>query len=92
MALRYRDVLLMARCLMSLDCLSEISAYTSSGKKLLYDRGGYVNQIKQPKAYSFERFSESMNDPKAFLGHEYKLYRAGLMHLLFRYDRSSGTG
>eukprot|EP01035_Chromulina_nebulosa_P022544 gene22544-29193_t len=46
-----------------------------------YERGGYVKQIKQSTTVSFNKMSESIYNPGVFQGDEYKLYRAGLLHL-----------
>lgn len=51
---------------------------------LTYERGGYSNQIKQSQVLSFQKMSDSIKQPNNFLGDEYKIYRAGLIHIMFQ--------
>jgi len=68
-----------------LNCFEVCLDECARGQTLQYEGGGYANQVKQSVVRSFRRFSDSINCPGPFHGHEYKIYRAGLMHLLFRW-------
>jgi ubiquitin-activating enzyme E1 len=49
-----------------------------------YERGGYVNQIKQPVTMSFSTFSKSIETPGEFICDFNKMDRAPVLHLAFR--------
>mmetsp|Transcript_13958 Transcript_13958/g.17541 ORF Transcript_13958/g.17541 Transcript_13958/m.17541 type:complete len:1022 (+) Transcript_13958:91-3156(+) len=50
-----------------------------------YERGGYVNQIKQPVTLSFKNLQQALDDPAPFLESDFaKVGRAGILHQAFR--------
>ena len=54
---------------------------TTSGA--VYERGGYVNQIKKPVSVSFQPLVESLFDPKEIACDFMKLDRISAMHVAF---------
>ena len=61
----------------------EINANTTAWCTKSYERGGYVNQIKQPVTMSFTNWSSSLKQPGEFIVDFGKMDRAGVLHLAF---------
>ena len=61
----------------------EINADTRALCAKTYERGGYVNQIKQPITMSFTNWSSSLKQPGEFIVDFGKMDRAGVLHLAF---------
>ena len=55
----------------------------SAGITGRYEKGGYVNQIKQPVTLSFETMSKSILSPGAIVGDAFKLEHAPVLHRAF---------
>ena len=49
-----------------------------------YEKGGYVNQIKQPVTLSFDTMSTSLASPGAIIGDAFKMEYAAVLHLAFQ--------
>jgi len=60
----------------------EIEVDTSASG--VYERGGYVNQIKQPQTLSFKSMSETLQEPGMICADWVKLERASVLHLAFQ--------
>lgn len=50
----------------------------------IYQRGGYVNQVKQPEKVQFQSMSETLNNPGMFNMDWVKLENGALLHLGFQ--------
>jgi ubiquitin-activating enzyme E1 len=61
----------------------EIDADTT-GCQGVYDRGGYVTQVKQPQTLHFQSMSQAIERPGEFMGNFNKFDRSGSLHLAFR--------
>ena len=62
----------------------EINADTTKLCKGIYQRGGHVNQVKQPITMSFLPWTTSLIQPGEFVCDFNKMGSVGVLHLAFR--------